>query len=170
MWIRDEAPTYVSGMRTIVYGYDSSLVRSTSTQSIRDIARDFIENLRLGHWNTAGSRALVFVAHSLGGLVLKDALVQIADAMDSRNSCLLDKILGAIMLGVPNLGMEQSHLRAIVEGQPNETLVEDLSRHSNYLSQLDSSFSGIIFERDIIIYWAYETAQSPTVVVSFPAP
>jgi hypothetical protein len=170
MWIRDEAPANVPGMRTVIYGYDSSLLHSTSNQSIRDIARDFIEHLRLGRWNMTTSKPLVFLAHSLGGLVLKDALVQIADAKDNRDSCLLDKILGVVMFGVPNLGMEQSHLRAMVEGQPNELLVDDLSRNSNYLSQLDASFSGITFERGILIFWAYETAQSKTVVVSLYVP
>ncbi|KAK0724057.1 hypothetical protein B0H67DRAFT_640631 [Lasiosphaeris hirsuta] len=120
MWIRDNASVHVSGLRAIIYGYSSRrLVDSTTRQSIRNIAKGFIEHFRLGSWNLASSRPLVFLDHSLGGLVLKDALVQIAEATDSRNNSLLDKVYGAIMFGVPNLGMEQCHL-AMVEGQPNE--------------------------------------------------
>jgi hypothetical protein len=171
MWIRDELPSYTPGIRTILYGHDSHLIDSTSCQLISDIARDFIEQLRLGHWTLKSAKPLVFLAHSLGGLILKDALVEMADATDNLNNSLLDKVIGAVMFGVPNIGMEQSHLFAMVEGQPNETLVEDLARGSNYLSRLDKSFSGIMFQRKITIFWAYETSQSPTVIVSsFPGP
>lgn len=166
MWIRDEAPSHVPGMRAILYGHDSRLVNSTSSQLICDIARDFIEQLRLGQWTLSYAKPLVFLAHSLGGLILKDALVQVAEARDNLNSSLLDKVKGAIMFGVPNLGMEQSHLLAMVEGQPNEILVEDLSRGSNYLVRLDRSFSGIAMTRKLQIFWAYETAHSHTVIVS----
>lgn len=40
---------------------------------------------------------------------------------------------------VPSLGMVQAHLAAMVEGQVNETLVQDLSREggANYLRDLD---------------------------------
>jgi hypothetical protein len=81
----------------------------------------------------------------------------------------LNNIQGAIMFGVPSLGMEQSHLLAMVEGQANETLVQDLSRGTgnNYLRQLRGRFDGICFTRQARIIWAYETVESPTIRVGF---
>ncbi|VUC22222.1 unnamed protein product [Clonostachys rosea] len=164
MWIRDELPAFVPGVRAFTYGYDTNLINSNSFQLISDIARGFIEHLRIGGWSLTSARPIVFLAHSLGGLVLKDALVQIADARNELDRSLLDKVRGAIMFGVPNLGMEQSHLLAMVEGRPNEILVDDLSRKSNYIMRLDESFSGIAFTSRFTVFWAYETCQSHTTI------
>jgi hypothetical protein len=165
MWIRDEAPALFAGARMIIYGHDSGLVNSTSFQIISDIARDFIEYLRLGGWAARTAKPLLFLAHSLGGIILKDALTQIADARNNIDTLLIKRIRGAVMFGVPNLGMEQSHLLAIVDGRPNETLVQDLSRNSNYLVKLDRSFSGIVLQARITNFWAYEQRQSHTIIV-----
>ncbi|KAI9159121.1 Protein SERAC1 [Paramyrothecium foliicola] len=142
MWVRDELPRGSPGVRAILYGYDTSLIRSTSFQSISDIARGLIEQLRANGCHNSSAKPLIFLAHSLGGIVLKDALVQLADARNDFDHSILDKIFGAIMFGVPSLGMEQSHLMAIVDGQVNETLVEDLSRDSQYLQRLDKAYHG----------------------------
>jgi hypothetical protein len=168
MWIRDEIPTSVPGVRVIVYGYDTKLVGSRSFQSISDIARSLILHLRSGGWNLGSSKPIIFLAHSLGGLVLKDAIVQIADC--ESVSSILNSVKGAIMFGVPSLGMQISHLLAMVEGQANEMLVRNLSceNGTRYLWQLNKRFDGISFIREARIFWAYETEKSPTVVVSLP--
>ncbi|KAI1390448.1 uncharacterized protein F4822DRAFT_426295 [Hypoxylon trugodes] len=164
MWIRDEAPTHVPGMRAILYGQNSSLVDGSSTLVLGDIAKDLIENLAVGGWRQPSAKPIVFIAHSLGGLILKDFFVRIADARNTLNRDIIHKIHGAIMFGVPNLGMDQSHLLAIAEGQPNETLVQDLKPNSNYLLKMDKAFTGTTFLSQVTIFWAYETRLSPTVV------
>ena len=150
----------------ILYGYDSALQDSKSTQTTHEMALTLIHHLQMGGWNCQSACSIVFIAHSMGGLVLKDALVQIASTSDTRINCLLEKILGAVMFGVPNLGMEHVELQTIVEGQANEVLIEDLSRNSNYLTKLENSFAGIITRRDMLFYWAFEEVKTKTVVVS----
>jgi|UniRef100_A0A8H7K5Z3 alpha-beta hydrolase superfamily lysophospholipase len=107
MWIRDELPRSVPGIRTIIYGYKSELLGSESFQTISDIALSLIHQLKTGGWNLDSSKPIVFLAHSLGGLVLKDAIVQIARVENVMS--ILNKFKGAIMFGVPSLGMYQSH-------------------------------------------------------------
>jgi alpha-beta hydrolase superfamily lysophospholipase len=167
MWIRDELPRAIPGVRTIIYGYDSALEGSNSFQSIGDIALGLIHHLKSQGWNLDSAKPIVFLAHSLGGLVLKQALVYLAEGGTSISS-ILSNLAGAIMFGVPSLGMHQSHLMAMVQGQSNDTLIQDLSREngSAYLRQLNKSFEGISFTRTVQIFWAYETKESPTVVVS----
>lgn len=165
MWIRDELPRSVPGVRTILYGYDSQLIGSNSFQSIGDIAVSLIWNLKLGGWNLPSSRPIIFLAHSLGGMVLKDAIVQMANSSDKSVTDILYNLLGVIMFGVPSLGMEQSYLMTMVEGQANETLVQDLSRNSNYVRRLDEAFKGFSIVHNVKILWAYETKESPTIIV-----
>jgi hypothetical protein len=78
---------------------------------------------------------------------------------------MLDNIRGGILFGVPSEGMATSHLHAVVLGQANEQLINDLSISSSYLRSLDDRFSGIALLKDIKLHWAYETCTSPTVEV-----
>jgi len=165
MWIRDEIPGSIPGARAILYGYDASLTDSDSFQSIRDIARGLFEQLRATGWQRVAAASLAFLAHSLGGIVLMDALLQIADSRNSVDAPILDKVRGAILFGVPTLGMEQSNLQAMTEGQVNETIVQDLSRESNYLRNLNESYLGVSRLRRLRVFWGYETRTSPTVEV-----
>ncbi|VUC31502.1 unnamed protein product [Clonostachys rosea] len=160
MWIRDELPRSITGIRAIIYGYKSQLLASDSFQSISDIALNLIHQLKTGGWNLESSKPIIFLAHSLGGLVLKDAIVQIADR--EIVSSILDRFKGAIMFGVPSLGMNQSHLVMMTKGQANEGLSQDLSREngSDYLRRLNRSFEGVSTLKDARIYWAYETKQT----------
>ncbi|KAL7627351.1 hypothetical protein AAE478_001543 [Parahypoxylon ruwenzoriense] len=164
MWIRDELPNQVPSVRAIIYGYDSTLVGSDSFQSISDVARTFANFLKVGGWNHVAAKPLIFLAHSLGGVVLKDAMIQVAGAQDPLYRDILYRVLGAVMLGVPSLGMEQAHLRAMVEKQANEVLVQDLCRGSRYLRRLDESFSGIAYTNKMNIFWVYETRESRVAV------
>ncbi|CAG9950102.1 unnamed protein product [Clonostachys rosea f. rosea IK726] len=142
MWIRDEVPRSIPGIRMILYGYNSHLVRSQYFQSINDIALGLIHQLDTGGWNLSTSKPIVFLAHSLGGIVLKDAIVQIADR--EIVASMLDRVRGAIMFGV---GMYRSHLIAMTQGWSNEMLVQDFSRENGhaYLRHLNTRFDGFSF-------------------------
>ncbi|CAG9983804.1 unnamed protein product [Clonostachys byssicola] len=163
MWIRDALPKSLPRVRPILYGYDTVLQNSNSFQSILDIACGLLNQLRACGWASPTAKPLLFLAHSLGGLVLKQAFVSLANTLQSDNT-LRGSVKGGILFGAPNFGMEQTSLLSMVRGQSNEGLVRDLALGSQYLSHLDKQFAGLSFLQDAKIYWAYETRQSPTVM------
>ena len=58
----------------MTYGYDSTLQNSTSTSSLIDFARqllDAVHAFRCNGDNVSLSRPIIFLAHSMGGLVVK---------------------------------------------------------------------------------------------------
>jgi hypothetical protein len=164
MWIRDALPKSLPNIRPILYGYDTTLVNSNSFQSTLDLALGLLSQIKANGWSSPTSKPLLLLAHSLGGIVLKQALVSHANQI-RHDDPLWNAIKGAIFFGVPNLGMKQSHLMAMVDGQPTETIVADLSVDSEYLCQLDENFAGIACLQRVQLYWAYETRKSPTVKV-----
>lgn len=163
MWIRDALPKSMPNIRPILYGYDTTLVDSNSFQSIFDLARGLLDQLKANGWASPAPKPLIFLAHSLGGLVLKQALVFLANHIE-RDDPMRRAIIGAVLFGVPNLGMEQSRLFAMVEGKTNAALVAELAPGSKYLEQLHEQFTGISYLQDCLLYWAYETCKSPTVM------
>ncbi|TGJ85994.1 hypothetical protein E0Z10_g2737 [Xylaria hypoxylon] len=164
MWIRDALPKHIHGIRAVIYGYETRLTGNQSIERIKDLASKLIALLTAYKWASRSSKPVIFLGHSLGGLVLRDALRQLADSSSEEYRALLNIIRGALFFGVPKLGIEQASLRAIVQGNPNETLIEDIGRGSNYLRRLNESFSHNLANEYFKQFWAYETLESPTTV------
>ncbi|KAK0644435.1 hypothetical protein B0T16DRAFT_460495 [Cercophora newfieldiana] len=161
MWLRDRLPKEMPTVRSIIYGYDTALVGSESVKSIDDIAIAFISKMKSIGRSGPLAKPLILLAHSLGGIVLKQAIVSMSRAGGSAES-ILGSIDGLVFFGVPNRGMKVSHLLPMVEDQPNAPIVQLLSAGSDYLHSLDEQFSGIATHRSIQILSVYETKTSPT--------
>ncbi|ROV97210.1 hypothetical protein VSDG_04797 [Cytospora chrysosperma] len=162
MWVRDTLPRQLPHVRAILYGYDTTLVNSHSFQSIPEVASTLIDHLMPTGWQSSEMKPLVFLAHSLGGIVLKQMLVTL-NKRESLRLTMLSRARGGILFGVPSQGMTQGPLLAMVKGRPNEALVKVLAKGSSYLYELDRAFANIGRSRRMVYHWAYETKESLTV-------
>ena len=84
MWILDslESNSSFSGARLLLYGSDTKLAGNDSTQELSGLGDDLRSDLEALASNTATntkliSVPLIFIAHSLGGLVVKEVVLQI---------------------------------------------------------------------------------------------
>jgi hypothetical protein len=164
MWLRNALPRDITRIRSIIYGYDTSLLTSESFQTVEDIAITFIARLKSIGRTSFTAKPIVFLAHSLGGIVLKQALVEMASRGEMENF-IFSATREIMFFGTPNRGMHIRHLLPMVKGQPNASLVKLLSPNSLYLSQLDEQFGGLALIRDVRILSFYETKQSHTTLV-----
>ncbi|KAK7229266.1 hypothetical protein V2G26_001436 [Clonostachys chloroleuca] len=165
MWIRDSLPAMLPRVRFILYGYDSRLAGSKSFQVIPDLALSLINELRAGGWGSQSPKSLLFLAHSLGGVILKQAMVMLAGSGEIERQ-IISGIKGGVLFGVPSMGMEVSDICQMLGEQPNRALVDNLSNRSDYIPSLEKQFEGISYVRDMVLIWAYETEQTPTLLHS----
>jgi Putative serine esterase (DUF676) len=163
MWLRDGLPFDASNIRTIIYGYDTTLGNSESFQTVQDIAISFVSRLATTGRSSPSAKSVMFLAHSLGGLVLKHALLEMANSAPRRH--IFEAVRAVVFFGVPHKGMTISHLQSMVGGQPNRTLVDDLGPESTYLRVLDDQFSGLACQ-SVRIFSVFETRRSNTVQVT----
>lgn len=70
MWLRDDLPKDLPGSNVMIWGYESTISNSKDTKSIQDISRQLRHDL-FQISESVRSQPFIFVAHSLGGLVLK---------------------------------------------------------------------------------------------------
>ena len=175
VWLRDFLPRDVPNIRMLLYGYDTKLLRSSSKSSIRDLSRSFLESMRSFRMGTGTSRRpIVFICHSLGGLVIKEALCLAGSLLEDRKIREFSlSSYGILFFGVPNLGLNNERLRTMVAGQSNAQFIHDLVvdkdfEPSPYLKELNRKFIECCKSQqpkyEIISY--YERRESPTIEVS----
>ncbi|KAF8243918.1 hypothetical protein K440DRAFT_560321 [Wilcoxina mikolae CBS 423.85] len=157
MWLRDALPEDVDGLRVLTYGFNSGLVESTSIASIQSYAKEFLLGL-VGARDDV-DRPLVFVAHSLGGLVVKQALVEAASG-EALHLNILKSTAGLLFFGVPNRGLSIESFLPMVHGQPNEFFVNSLQPESTYLDVLHQGFCRHFTFKDSEIVSFFETRSS----------
>lgn len=90
MWIRDELPQRLPGVRFLTYGYDTMLSDSTSFQLIPDLAISLVRTLKAIGLPAPSAKPVLFLAHSLGGVVLKQALAILAGGRSEERSILCE--------------------------------------------------------------------------------
>ena len=167
MWLRDQLPKDIPGMRNIIYGYDTKLIMSDSYQDMTDLTRSFVASFERVSHNFSPRRPLVFLAHSMGGILLKSALVKMhSGEVGGAWEALLGLVRQVILFGVPNRGMDESIFQGMVAGQPNAKFVAKLNTGSAYLMLLDREFFKVARKRRIRLISVYETKGSSRLVVS----
>ncbi|VTT58628.1 unnamed protein product, partial [Fusarium fujikuroi] len=147
VWLRDFLSKDMPNIRVLLYGYDTTLPGSLSKQSIEDLGGALLEQIIAYRASDGTShRPIIFAGHSLGGLLIKEALVRARRRCSNANSDLSKASYGLLFFGVPNLGLRNDQLRTLVRGQPNEALIHDLlvdsdSEPSAFLKRLADQFS-----------------------------
>lgn len=80
MWLRDFLPEDIPNARILTYGYDSKLLHNNSTASIHEFSQNLLEALTSARAGIEASRRpIIFIGHSLGGLVIKEVCALVLD-------------------------------------------------------------------------------------------
>jgi hypothetical protein len=168
MWLSDSLPRDVPAARVMIYGYESGLQRSTSFASLSSLASSLKHAIyRLLRFEKG--KPLILIGHSLGGLLIKEALIQI-DKSDSESD-MIGLIFGGLFFSVPNDGMDIESLIPMVNDQLNRFLLELLNpMNSQILEHQKQDFSRFLNWTSFEVFCFYETELSPTAakVVKLP--
>ncbi|ERF71993.1 hypothetical protein EPUS_07463 [Endocarpon pusillum Z07020] len=163
LWLRDFIPSFLPKARIITFGYDSKWAFSRSIAGIDDFALDLLNRLRMKRWSIdAMQRPVVFVCHSLGGIVVKKALIIAKEQRYYSN--ILDKSRGIIFFGTPHRGSRVASWATIMSNfintcsfhKPMRTqLFNVLSQNSAVLADISTSFKSLTLDLPIVTF--YET-------------
>jgi triacylglycerol esterase/lipase EstA (alpha/beta hydrolase family) len=134
LWLRDFLPSKLPQAHVLLFGYNSSVAFETSIAGVREQAANLLNRLTLKREN-AESRPIIFVAHSLGGIVVKRALVEAR--LDGTYESILKATYGMAFFGTPHRGstfaklgdVAVSVVRSVLNNPKNtfmDSLKEDL--------------------------------------------
>lgn len=163
-WPRDLLPDALPRTRVLTYGYDTHVRHvfngPVSQNTLYNHAGDLLASLEPER-RTAPDRPLLLVAHSLGGLLVKEAL-RLSRGYDAQAPLrsIYDSVVGVIFFGTPHSGADPRSLAhhvvasiALAIGfRANNRIIELLLPSSGYLIQLRDEFKRMIDKNEWLIH------------------
>ncbi|KAL3480031.1 hypothetical protein BJX99DRAFT_254916 [Aspergillus californicus] len=159
LWLRDFLPQQLPQARILLFGYNSSVSIRSSSAGVREQAHNLLNRLWLERQGCK-DRPIIFIAHSLGGILIKEALVQ----AKLGNTCgsIRTATYGIAFFGTPHRG---SHLAKMGETvakavraflrTPNNTFINALKEDDLYANELSANFQQLLEDYKYINF--YET-------------
>ncbi|KAI1415372.1 hypothetical protein F5Y13DRAFT_196709 [Hypoxylon sp. FL1857] len=154
-WPRDLLKDDVENARAITWGYDAKVANGFSWASKESL---------FGHANTLLTdlsrlrrgikRPIIFVCHSLGGLVVKEALIT-SDSYKNhkrhpRLAAIYPRTIGVVFMGTPHRGSHQATYGEVAANvarlcfqQPNSQLLQTLREDSHILEKQREDFTTV---------------------------
>ena len=165
LWLPLE--TELERARIFTFGYNANFRPgdANSIASITDFAKELLFELRFGRTHEGerfgiGETPLIFVTHSMGGLVAKK--VCLLGQNDEHYEALVRSISAIIFLSTPHRGSNLAEILnriLIATFQSARNFIRDLNRSSMALEEINEQFRHIVPRLSI---WSfYETLPTP---------
>lgn len=167
-WPADLASQTVPGSRILTYGYDTRIGhrltgRLVSKKSVYDHAWDFLCEFEYLRRNlNEKDRPVIFIAHSLGGIIIKEALRRSRGCKSTKPYLysIFEAVSGILFFGTPHRGADpRTFLHYIISAsaqilgvQVNKDIVDTLVPNAEGLAQLMDEFLIMAQEKGFRVY------------------
>ncbi|KAI4257311.1 MAG: hypothetical protein L6R42_005750, partial [Xanthoria sp. 1 TBL-2021] len=156
-WLSDDEQLYK--MRIFTFGYNSNFKGSATNLNITDFAKDLLFHLLTfsqGDSKPIGGRPIIFVAHSMGGLVVKKAYI--VGKHDPEFSGIMAQVHGMLFLATPHRGSQYAKvlnniLSTAPTGAPPKAYIASLDAQSEALQDINEQFRKICHDLVLVSFW-----------------
>lgn len=155
-WPETLLPQKLDKARILTYGYDAYFIQKGVTGSNRliDHAANLLHDLTTDRLSSnASNRPLVFVAHSLGGLVCKQAILLSRSNPEIHLRGVFNYCRGVLFMGTPHKGSWMADWAKIpvsamgLVKSTNKTLLEVLETSNQLLESIQVQFLAMVREQ-----------------------
>ncbi|KAH7411529.1 Alpha/Beta hydrolase protein, partial [Cadophora sp. MPI-SDFR-AT-0126] len=157
LWPKDLLPKTLPNARIMTFGYDADVLNMWSTAG---------QN-RIGHHGSSLARSLadfrdrtdmsntpiIFVAHSLGGLVCESAILECKNSAESQLHKIVENTRGIVFMGTPHAGADLANWATLFTNftnllrPTNHRIVEVLTPDSEVLAGIQKDFHTMLRAR-----------------------
>ncbi|KAJ5970512.1 WD40 repeat-like protein [Penicillium vulpinum] len=152
-WPQSLLPQKLQQARILTYGYDAYVISKSKASRNRliDHATNLLADLTSDREScNASSRPLIFVVHSLGGLVCKKAILLSRNNPERHFQGVFDALKGVIFMGTPHMGAwmaDWAKIPATAFGfvkSINISLLDVLQRNNQFLESIQRDFLAMV--------------------------
>ncbi|RSL38692.1 hypothetical protein CEP53_014656 [Fusarium sp. AF-6] len=176
LWLRDELPKELPHARIFLYEYNSTAVYGKDRTTFIDKVNGFLEELRIDR-RKAPRRPLLLLGHSLGGLLIKQALINAHN--NEKYEDIKDATQGLAFFATPHDGGKQSLVKigkiatkiALELGfQKGDNILETLKSGSMFSDLMHEHWRHRLLEYPIVSFWGALDTVVPRESTSFGLP
>ncbi|KAK4207664.1 hypothetical protein QBC37DRAFT_298226 [Rhypophila decipiens] len=173
-WPQTLLPLRMPDIRIMTFGYDANPIAwraSVSVNRIGDHSKNLLAALARHRQDKQCSahRPIIFVAHSLGGLVCKDALLTSRSSADERLRRIYECTRGILFLGTPHTGASLAtaahrlaRVLSLTTPKSNLRILRVLEKDSEVLARIQTEFYTILQTRPALhVSCFYEELKYP---------
>ncbi|KAF8234302.1 hypothetical protein L208DRAFT_1262445, partial [Tricholoma matsutake] len=148
LWLRDLLPKRIPRARILTYGYNAyTRGNKLANESIYSIGQKLLADLATDRdGSNIQQRPIIFVAHSLGGIVLKDTLIH-ADKHEYASYKAIERsTYGILFLGTPHQGTAAVDLATLILRilpVGSNIILSDLGLQNKVLQQQQDQYNQI---------------------------
>lgn len=152
-WPGKLLPEKIDSARILTYGYDAYLVKKAvaSSNELRNHANNFLHDLTSYRaQSNSTSRPLILVAHSLGGLVCKEACLASWNNPEDHLRDIFNSLVGIAFMGTPHRGSWMADWAGIpawalgIFKSTNKSLLEILRTDDQLLISIQERFWSMV--------------------------
>jgi hypothetical protein len=162
--LRDFLPLKLKNVRILLFGYNSNVAFETAAAGVREQALNLLNKLACKR-EDAEERPIIFIAHSLGGIIVKRALVEAKLDNNPLHKTIRDATYGIAFFGTPHQGGNFAKLGDIaaaivrgVLGNVKNSFMEALKKGSLFSDAEADDFRHQL--EDYYVLSFYETLQT----------
>ncbi|KAI1409717.1 hypothetical protein F5Y13DRAFT_169327 [Hypoxylon sp. FL1857] len=159
LWLRDFLPKRVPDARIMIFGYNANVAFQTAAAGVREQAENLLNLLEEAR-TMDPNRPCIFICHSLGGLIVKRALVHANT--DRTYGMILKCTFGIAFLATPHEGGNHAGMGDVVAkvarsilGSPSNNFMSALKTGSLFLDTITDDFRQLLEDFQILSF--YET-------------
>lgn len=167
LWLRDDLPKLVPNARIFLYQYNATVAYGKDQRTFSDKANALLEAIRVEREDN-DSRPILFLGHSMGGLLIKQALINAHN--NDHYKPIKDATKGLAFFATPHHGGNPRFLRlgnvpaqiARATGfQEGDNVLETLRRDSIFSDLMSEHWRHQLLRYFIISFWgSYDKVSS----------
>lgn len=159
LWLRDDLPPSVPESRIFLYQYNSTAVYGKDRSTFIDKANELLEAIRMER-DDVESRPILLLGHSMGGLLIKQALINAHN--NPKYTPIKDATKGLAFFATPHnggdtmlvsLGGVTAKIATAVGFQKGDDVLETLKEGSIFSDIMHEHWRHQLLEYDIISFW-----------------
>lgn len=166
IWLRDDLPQFVEKPRVFLYQYDATVVYGKDRDTFVGKASELLEAIRIEREH-AESRPILFFGHSMGGLLIEQALINAHN--NPKYTSIKDATSGISFFATPHLGgdrrlVDLGNVAAKVATKAGfskgESVMETLKRGSVFSEILQEHWRHQLLSYNLVSFWGAHDSVS----------
>ncbi|KAI0177521.1 hypothetical protein BJ166DRAFT_25120 [Pestalotiopsis sp. NC0098] len=159
LWLRDFLPKRLPQARVLLLNYNANVAFQTSTAGVLEQAESLLNQLEIARAGQS-DRPLIFICHSLGGILVKRALISAKHS--SVYQSIVNSTYGIIFFGTPHKGGNNAKIGDVfagivrtLGGKPKNSFMSALKSDSWFANSITNDFRQFLEDFQFLSF--YET-------------